>query len=667
MKLYDSDEKFCHCDIKTSLSGDMSIAFTLCLKDCISHDYKLIEKNCEILVTLGKKKKLYFYLADKKKNMKLQIKTEVLELNKQYHVVIVRSMCTKRNIIYINGKIHNVNCIEEEFYEISDLSSDFCYWFGGDCNPYTMHKLKIYSEDLSIKDVDALNVYDTCDSKGVFEHIFCRLYENYSFECNGIYYIMTKDKLILFPDVSKDGNKNPEYAFTLYNIENNKKNVPVDGLKIIKYDDLCCLFDMDEFVTNIITWQFDGVDSFQSNHPKKISTSTVAGYWAPNTTDNGLNGFNPFKPYLGNETGSPADFGGDLKNGFVISFVKLIMDRYVCTENLIYRESFSNLVDYLNKLPGSSAGIGPVPDPNKVNIPDVYPPDALNAVANTNAAKTSLHKSNYLNYLKIVRCILDYSGIRNLIDDNRITTLNSNHDDVLALLLNLQHSYAGKPTIWSNFYIPAAVDGTEPNIDIDSENTPSDTTATPSRPKLLSTLESAEILLYLMSLNCKVPAQKDSIKNSIKYGVEWFQKHKLDLDKYVQSFVDGKLKIEQYNYTKINHKKYLFSHYYTVGDVNVNGTQVQPQNPIYFDLTSGVYYSTTSSFPDNYNNFASLVDQEYQFGTWGCCVLNMYDEWVKINDSPCNPTSGKCKIGCNGHNCGSSSNAFGCKKSCGKF
>lgn len=60
MKLYDSNVKFCHCNVKSLLSNDMTIAFCIKFNNCLKSDYILLEKEGEFSVKLNKKKQNMF-------------------------------------------------------------------------------------------------------------------------------------------------------------------------------------------------------------------------------------------------------------------------------------------------------------------------------------------------------------------------------------------------------------------------------------------------------------------------------------------------------------------------------------------------------------------------------------------------------------------------------
>jgi PelA/Pel-15E family pectate lyase len=607
MKLYDSDEKFCHCNLKSSLSNDMTISFSIQLKDCLSGDYKLIEKECEFLVKLSKKRKIYFYVADKNGVMKIQAKSNVLEGCEFFNVVIVRNTECKRTIIYINGKVDVSECLDEEFITISKACGDLCYFHGGECADYEMRCVKIFNSALNFDQISELFVWDSCNKKALLEKVFCNLYETYRFEDNYYYYIMTPEGIIFFPSESRSfdtDKKYPEYVFRYANIEQNEKCLPIDGLKAVKYDDLCEYFDVDRFITNLVTWQFlPANNDFQIAHPKNIGNGLYIGYWSSTV------GLNPFTPYLDNvsPSGVFATPSGNLKNGFVVSFVKLILDQYLCTQNAVYRSSLDKLVDYLIALPGSGTATT-----IRYGIPDEYPVDVS---VLTNESKVSFHQGNFLNYLKILDCLLENANIRNVIDDTRLSSLRSAYDSVMNLLLNLQVECGGKLSLWGEYYTPSSQTYTNITGDANSNI-------------FLTVPESVEILSYLMNIKCPSSSQKKAIKNAI----EWLKFKSLDKlmgGNYVQYLddVSGKLVLKKNNYPNVPSQLVLHPHYYDYTQSCAGVGKDETGAWVVIDNT----YAT--SFNDPLNTLSNQVDV---LGTWAECVFDLYDEWVKIYDSPCN-------------------------------
>jgi PelA/Pel-15E family pectate lyase len=637
MKLYDSCEKFCHCALKSSLANEMTITFSIKFKECLDRDYVLICKEGEFLVKLSKKNKIYFYVADNCGNMKIQAKTETLPSCEYLEIAIVRDVECKRTTIFVNCVVNVSDCIDEEFLTISKACGELNCYYGGDCADYEMKKVVVYNEVLSFDELKGFSCcgdLPCCSNKDLLEQIFCKMYETYRFEDNIYYYIMTPHGLVFYPRNTNDGesgNNYPEFAFRYYNIEQNERNLPIDGLKCVSYEELCTLFDVDKFITNLVTWQFlDAANEFQIAHPKDIASGSV-GYWSP-----GL-GVNPFTPWLGNQVQSAAGEQtnvSNLRNGMVISFVKLLMDRYVCVKSEIYRKSLDKLVDYLIALLTIDYG-----------VTDVFP---LTTTPKTgNDALVSLRQGNFLNYLKILDCILDHPNLRNMVDDTRIEKLTMNRDNALTRLLALQVECGGKLTIWAEFYDADATDGTDYTANtIVDEN--------PSTLPLLTVPESAEILTYLMNLKCPTSV----IKKAIKAGVEWLKLSKME--KWVQYFDETSqtMIMAQNNYVTVPEQDLLHSHYYILGGSFTADAVIPDCGAIFMDMTpatTGVYSTDSTVFPDNFN-FATNSNQTFdvqkdQFGTWANCAINLYNEWKLVHDSPCAPMScSKCKTSCK-HSC----------------
>jgi PelA/Pel-15E family pectate lyase len=622
MKLYDSDEKYCHCNLKSSLANDMTISFSIKINDCLSGDYKLIEKECEFLVKLSKKKKIYFYISDANGTYRIQAKSDLIPSCEWVNVVIVRNTECKRTIIYVNGKVSVSECMDEEFVTITKSCGEFCYFHGGECADYEMKSIKIYNNALTFDEIKQEYVWNLCNKKELFEHIFCRYFENHKFEDNIYYYIMTPEGLIFFNDISKEygstKNKYPEFAFTSYNVEQNERNLTIDGLKAVKYEDLHKYFDLDMFVTNIISWQYlPTPNNVLPNAPPKAGTNF--GFWS---SDLGLTPFTPyFEPDL--TTGS-----GNLKNGFVISFVKLLLNQYLCTNNAIYRNSINLLVDYLIDLPFSNNG-----------IPNQYPATLL---PDTNPTPIGIHQGNYLNYLKVIDALLENPCIRNIIDDNRIAQLNDNHTEAMTLLLQLQVECGGKLAIWGEYYTQDATSGA--NIsDVDGDIVGN---------VFLSVPESVEILIYLMNVKCPTSIQK----NAIKSGIEWLKLKSLDKilnGNYVQYFdhTNDSMKLALNTYGQLIQQLVLHPHYY-------NYTSTPSCEPVGTDGT-GNYIPVDNTYVGTFNGLA-FEEQQNVFGTWAECVYDMYDEWEQIYDTQCNSSTNPT----NPKNC--NKNCYNKSKKCGK-
>jgi PelA/Pel-15E family pectate lyase len=602
MKLYDSDEKFCHCNLKTNLTNELTIIFNLKINKCLDRDYVLVDKSGEFLVKLSKKNKVYFYISDKCGTMKVLAKTTELDICKCLSIAIVKNVECKRLNIFVDGKLNVTECIDDELLVIQKACSEVVVYTGGDCSEYELSSVQIYNEVLNFDEVKGFNC---CDKNLLLSEIFCKMYETHRFEDNIYYYIMTPNGLVYFPNESKKygspltENRYPEFAFRYYNIEQNERLLNIDGMKCARYDELCKLFDIEQFTTNLVTWQFqDASCEFQQAHPKNVYPET--GYWSPSL------GLNPFTPYLDKHdppTNPLPQYTGNLKNGFVVSFVKLLMDRYVCTKNKIYLTSIDKLVTYLIDLFDGG-------------VPDDYP--VVNPLPFNNVGKISLQRGNYLNYLKILDCILNYDSVRNIVDDVRISTLQKNYDDALALLLKLQVECGGRLAIWAEFYANGATSWTGA---VAGANIPI------SNP-LLTVPESVEILLYLMNLTCPTA----DVKKSIKAGIEWLRANRLD--KYVQYFdvtnLTPKMKIVKNNYQTAIEQDVLHSHYYSFYPV--------PQStcdPVFYN--SSTAYQVDVNFPGNF--YGQSFDQQVdQFGTWAQCALDLYEQWSDIYDSPCSPS-----------------------------
>jgi PelA/Pel-15E family pectate lyase len=640
MKLYDEGNKFCHDDLVTSLSNNMTITFLLQFKSCMERDYVLIDKEGEFLVKLSKKNKIYFYVGEKCGKMSIQLKSEDLESGKLLKITIVRNVDCKKISIFVNNKLNSTNCIDDNNLEIYKACSEIKYYYGGSCEEYEMSHVRIYNDAFNF---NQLNEFDCCDKKQLFEKIYCDMYETYRFEDNIYYYIMTPDGIIYFPDESKTyeslvppvspptKNKYPEFAFRYYNIEQNERNLCIDGIVCAKYENLHNLFNVERFVTNIVTWQFqDRTCEFQQAHPKYIQDGKV-GYWSQ------LQGLTPFTPYLNSESLPPnpnplAKYPGNLKNGFVISFIKLLVNQYLANGSDIYKISIEKLVDYLIALASDSSN-------NTRGIPDAYPSPTLNTSPNDNLV--SLQQGNYLNYLKVLDIIINHEQAKSIIDSVRLEKLKKKYEEILNLLLKLQVECGGRITIWAEFYTSNATTGADHSPNLVVKNSQPSNPVISSMTSLLTVPESVEILRYLMNIKCP----STEVKKAIKNGVMWLSLNKLE--GYAQYFDDasGKMVIEDISYTNGPKQDILHTHYYSIPGISLSPTPIEPCGPMFYN-TSSIYHGTSIS-DFNEQTFDQQVDQ---FGTWARCAIDLYEQWKQIYDLQCKQNTISCKK-CNHQRC----------------
>lgn len=435
-------------------------------------------------------------------------------------------------------------------------------------------------------------------------------------------------------------NQYNEFAYRYYNIEHNEKCLPIDGIKCSSWEELCKFFNVDEFVTNLVTWQFQDTNcEFQQAHPKNIQSNPVqVGYWSH------CQGLTPFTPWLGTdspiESNTQAGIAGNLKNGMVISFVKLLIEQYICTQNEIYRKSLDKLVTYLIDMSTVSS------DVYGSGVPDAFPRGSVHADANDTF--TSIQSGNYLNYLKVLDCILKHENVRNIVDDTRISTLKTIYDEKLSLLLKLQVQCGGRLSIWSEFYnydsmtglyTPARNDVLAQTININSVLVNGNNEPSPSA--LLTVPESVEILNYLMNIKCPTT----DVKKAVRAGIEWLKMKKLD--KYIQYFNDAtcKMEIKKNNYVTGPTQTVLHPHYYTLNVITSSDlvpTPVVACGAVFItaapSANTGVFATGDTVFPANFNS-EDFADQIDQFGTWAQCAIDLYEQWVTIYDTPCLPTT----------------------------
>jgi len=638
MKLLDTDENLCNCK-KDVLTQNWTISMTLSMH-CLKKDYKLVVKNGELIIVLTRSGKLKIYIGCKKALCKVLLPSS--DCCEVVHVAIVRSMCLQKLIVYVNGVVSCVSGYDESVKPSGDLEL-----FNGKFDSHTMSKTKVYNHDLTLEQVKLLFIRDTNNRKELFKYVFNRLNEDLQFEDNIYSYIMTEDFFIYFIDESRKyidkcdpldntddveyKNKYPEYSYTMYNIEQNEQQlIPVTDLTIIKNNKLDRKFNMADFVKYIMTWQFG---MYEDLYPKgaiddaTLNPSGVVpkfGYWRPEF------GFTPFTPFLGIKPPAvvPSAFndttvyGGNFKKGNMVSFIRILMNQYLETKSIDIRESISKLVDYILAYQKASSTGG---------IVDEFP---FQNATNPNSQLISLKDGNYLNFLKICDCLINQEGIRNIIDDTRLSLLQNAYTKALDLLLALQVQIGSTTTIWSNYYDQNALTYANVASDQNFVNVQSRSV------NLLSTLESAQILLYLMNMQCP----SDAVAKAINAGCEWFKNHKFI--SWVQIFNDStsNLNISTYKYNVLPESQVLFAHYHAIDIITPNvtygpelGYTINPQDPVFIGDTDAncdallyVHSTNTNVFPDNFNTM-SFTNQEYDFGTWGAYLLGVCEEWKLIH------------------------------------
>jgi len=639
MKLYDSNEKTCECGIVNGLNGDLTISFVIEISKNSCRDYKLITKgkDSEINVSLTKSRKLYFYYANTTRKVS-SLKSDALDSCTTYHVVFIRSLALGKNLLFINGVLVKTTCIPENFEIVENTNC--VEIFNGDCSTYALTQVKLFNCALTLESVHVLYAADTNNKKELLKYIFCHLGEMYQFDDNVYHYILTKDFLISFDDISKSygGNTNelPEYAFTLYNIENQERSLCYDEFKVVQRNEMCRKYNMNEFAHNLISWQ---IGLFETLYPKGLDVTLQTGYWSQEL------GTTPFTPYLDNTTHVANDaslaFGGTLKNGNTISFLNILVNQFLKTTDAVLKANLKIclglFVDYL-------ISVGNANSINVYGIQDVSP---VALTTSSNDEFISLKDGNYVNWLKLADYLLSIPATDFALFSTaaKQVLLKTSRDTNLTLLLNLQLNSG----IWATFYkkttTPMYLGNTanvEPQADLELLAAPPFTTQVP----FLDALESAQVLSYLMNLSYEETLNTPLITTVVTNACAWFVTNTTTethiIKDHVQFFwhhgngASNKLQISKYLYGtgELSECDSLWSHYYAIEDIplatNVP-TLIVAGNPVIVDVTNVKLRGTDpADFPANFNAM-QFVDQPYAFGTWGACVAcDLCPTWTEV-------------------------------------
>jgi PelA/Pel-15E family pectate lyase len=429
--------------------------------------------------------------------------------------------------------------------------------------------LKLLNETLSpseiLKIVNYNNFkyyYDHNTSK--MSHIFNTGDMNYIFYYDGIKYIYNENMLNSY--IRSDSQFRPYNSFIKFNyLSEEEKTSSLNDISLNIDEDLLHDSNIDTIVRNIMSWQFG---MYQDKYPKNIPGDTT-GFWS---TD--INNF--IFPYTGPQLKYNI-YRGSFQEG-TGTFIKLIIDyylKYKTTSSLISDclQSINLLIGFLNQIPYDNGG-----------IPLYYP---LTGRYHDNI---TLNDCAMINYLRCCEYILN-SDIKQEIESEKISLLESNYNKSLNCLLDIQFTIDGKKTIWPQQADPITLQPVKGrSFEVES----------------ICSLESTQILIYLMSLS----KQSNEIKNAIKSGCEWFETH--SISGYKQHIVDGDITLSQTD----ENVNLLWSRYYSLTD----------QTAVFFDRDSNKYTLET------FNNLPAERRNGYNWlGMWGSYLLEIYDYWKKIN------------------------------------
>lgn len=588
MELYNEKKRLSDANLNNLLFKDLTIIFELKIFNDINNNYKIIDKGerGEIYVVLGKNNKLSFYYGNK---IKKQLESKNLCQNKTYHITFVRSLDTNKNYLYVDGKINAVSEIQnKEGIELTKNKIEFFYG----CEDYKLDKIKIYNYPMRIKNIKMNYLLDIKNKAGLLKFISNRLDEIMEVNtgiCSGF---LLDDVLILFTkcQMFMTQKNYPLDTYVKYNMEQHEFNIPqILTMMVLKNTEIEEKFNIEDMAHNITTWQ---VGMYEDLYSKNIPI-TKGGYWIEKEVS-------PFVPFTGkgltfvSADGRLIENKGTFQSGMIISFIQIIINTFLKTKNNYLLNSINKLIDYIIDI-SEVYNNGGVP---------LYYPKLDNEDWKYNI---SIKNGNYINYLRTIEILLNNEKITKYIN-TKIDILKNIYKKTLNLLLKLQININSIPTIWCQYY---------------DKNTLNPVGGNENEPVGLCSLESAQILLYLMEYENPT----NNIKNAIKFGCEWFKKNKVsgwtqvfDKKSYDPNAPDGlceqQTMLTHYNYSPFPDKMTMHSRYH----------DFVSNKPIFMENNELYSLETFNDMSIDYRN------NEFHIGMWGHYLLEIYDEWKIINN-----------------------------------
>lgn len=498
-----------------------------------------------------------------------------LPYNKFQHVTFVRN--TNGVKVYINCKL--IRSYIFDFHKL-DLTDDDIQF--GSSNHLFLENLSEPIKDFRIIDqeLNELEIlqyakiffknYYTSDYS-VFSYMFNMGDWNYKFKYNDYNYIYNENILVKYKQNTQDIGLFESIIKFNY-LSNEEKNLLLENTSF-NISDINNDPNIDLYVSNILTWQFG---MYQDSNPKNIPNDAT-GFWPVDIT-------NFFIPYTKIEDLRSSSYKGTTQEG-VGTYIKIIIDYYLNNQHspdkktqlvMDCLQSIKLFIGFLNKMIYDNGG-----------VPLYYPLSGRTSYHNM----ITLNDCAMINYIRCCEYILN-SDVKNKIDSHDISLLEVNYNKSINCLLNLQYVINGKKTIWPQ--------------QADSE------TLLPTKGRSfeiesICSLESVQILIYLMSLL----NQTDKIKDAIVNGCEWFKTH--SISGYKQYKVNGNIVISKTN----NNVNLLWSRYYSLDN----------QTPVFFDRDGNTYNL------DTFNNIPSERRNGYNWlGIWGYHLLEIYDKWKLLQD-----------------------------------
>jgi PelA/Pel-15E family pectate lyase len=578
VKLYDGATKYKDCHLNKLMNKDLTVSFMIKISAKLHCKFILMckHKMAELRIGLKKDGTINFYYGNGKKYDN-QLASAGLTCNKWVHILFIRNMTTNKNILYIDGIVQKITiqpytCIP---CTNTDLVINKCY-----PNQYELKNVKVWNNTFGMKEPVMTWLSDTKSVSDILEYMYNISTECLTFINDGYTYIFNDYFFVYFKE-------NASFIYETYikfNAEkNDRKLLPTDGhCQLMELDELGKKMNTFDAVRNLISWQFG---TFQAEHSKDISNGV--NFWS-------LNEVSIFKPYTGKglysvtSTGTINDLRGTLQNGMVVSFVKLLVDYYVKNTDTTVLLSINNLVTWLLSAKYANDTI------------PYYTPQAT--LINAWEDQIAISNGTFLNWLKVGDVILNNTEIASAITSR--AALATAHAAVLAKLLTLQVTVSSTLTIWAKYYDKTTL------VPVAGAN---------YEPAALCSLESAQILLYLMHIETPTTA----MINAIKAAGDWFIAHKVT--GYVQvnepgydlspQDLDEQILLKTYTHS-FPSTSYLHARYY----------DLTTQLPTFKDASGSTLYTLTT-----FNDMTKAHRNTHtMLGTWGQYVIGKYTEWKLI-------------------------------------
>jgi len=490
-----------------------------------------------------------------------------LPYNKWQHITMVRN--TEGVKVYVNCKLRN--SYNFDFHKINLNTENIQF---GLSNYYFLKSLSQPMKDFKIinQELDELEIlqytnnyfknYYTNDYS-IFSYIFNMGDWNYKFKYNEYDYIFNEKKLVNYKQNTEDIELFESIIKFNY-LTNEEKQLLLDNTSyniVDIYDDS----NIDLYVSNILSWQFG---MYQDSNPKNIPNDAT-GFWTSDITNFCI-------PYTNTEPDNLPYYRGTTQEG-VGTYIKIIIDYYLNNKELPLGgdclQSIKLFIGFLNKMIYDNGG-----------VPLYYPPTGRYHDMIT------LNDCAMINYMRCCEYILN-SDVKDEIDSHDILLLKVNYNKSINCLLDLQYVINEKKTIWPQQADPVTLlPAKARSFEIDS----------------ICSLESVQILIYLMSL----PNQTNKIKDAIINGCKWYETH--SISGYKQHKMDGNIILSKTN----DNVNLLWSRYYSLDN----------QTPVFFDRNGNTYNL------DTFNDIPSERRNGYNWlGMWGNHLLEIYDKWKLLH------------------------------------